>query len=86
VLYHTVKFQILRKTKKRIYYSKRKQYLREDGPPTVFDDLTNYGTGYVDRLKLEVEGEVRKPRRALVFRRSSYLHLDRSAAKPLPGR
>ena len=54
VLYHTVKFQIVRKTKQRIYYCKDRSDLLEKG----FWRSNHRGTGYVGRQKIEADGSV----------------------------
>jgi hypothetical protein len=56
VLYHINKFQIIRKTRQRIYFSKKPERVREPLPLLV--DTTECGTGYVDRQKIETEGDI----------------------------
>jgi hypothetical protein len=75
IFYHTAKFQILRKTKKRVYYIRKTQpFLDDDRDPAA------YGNGYVNRLKLEAEGEVYNRGRHWS---TADFHLYRSVELPL---
>jgi hypothetical protein len=51
------KFQILKKTKQRIYYSRKPLPLEEQADGGVHDP-TDYGTAFIDRQKIEQEGEI----------------------------
>jgi hypothetical protein len=54
-----VRFQITKKTAKRIYYMRWDEYLDEQGEPRQDIRRHDEGTGYVNRQKLEAEGQVR---------------------------
>jgi hypothetical protein len=55
ILYHTDRLQIIRRTKRRIYYSKAAEPLR---PNPLVQTVYGDDTGYVDRQKIETEGSV----------------------------
>jgi hypothetical protein len=56
--YHAYQFQVIRKSRQRIYYSKKPQPVRPDRYLTGYRDLSDYGTGYLDRQKIEAEGSI----------------------------
>jgi hypothetical protein len=55
---HPVRFQITKKTAKRIYYLRAGEYLSDDGIPLEWNGYRPEGIGYVDRQLLEEKGEV----------------------------
>ncbi len=58
--YHLKKFQILKKTKQRIYYYRKPLPFDEpiDSEPCNIHDWTYYGTAFINRQKIEQEGEI----------------------------
>jgi hypothetical protein len=54
-----VRFRVTKKTAKRIYYIRHAEYLDEHGEPRRDVRGNDYGSGYVDRQKLEADGSVK---------------------------
>jgi hypothetical protein len=55
--YHMKKFQIIKKTEQRIYYNRRPLPFVK-GPESGVRDLTDYGTAYINRQKIEQDEEI----------------------------
>lgn len=64
--YHIQKFQILKKTKQRIYYnSKPLPFEEKPDEYSIVRDMTDYGNGFVNQQTIEHEGKVWSGRRHL---------------------
>jgi hypothetical protein len=55
--YHIVKFIIVKKTKKRIFYNRRRMHLIERDYERRYSNIQD-GIGFVDRQKIEQDGEI----------------------------
>jgi hypothetical protein len=54
--YHLQKFQILKKTKQRIFYSRKPLPFEEEDNSSI--NMTDYGTAFIDRQTIEQEGKI----------------------------
>ena len=87
--YHLHKFQILKKTKQRIYYNRKplpfEERLHEYGN---IRDLTEYGTAFIDRQKIEQEGEIWSHKSGGWWEADCRLYLKppapRASSEPIP--
>jgi hypothetical protein len=56
--YHMLKFEIIKKTRQRIYYLRRAIHVVERDYASGVRDLTDEGIAYINRQKIEQEGEI----------------------------